>query len=50
MVGNGDAMGRAADIVQDVCRACQGCLGVDTPFFGVELRTQLLDVLRRAQG
>jgi hypothetical protein len=23
MVGHGDAMGRAADIVQDVCRTCQ---------------------------
>ena len=50
MVGNGDAMGIAADIVQDVCRACQGRLGVDDPFFGIELRTKLLEVLRRAQG
>ena len=50
LVGTGDAMGRAADRVQDVCRACQGRLGVDDPCFGVELRTQRRDVLRSAQG
>jgi hypothetical protein len=33
MVGNGDAMGIAADIVQDVCRTCQRSLGVDDPVF-----------------
>ena len=38
MIGNGAAMRRAADIVQDVCRACQGRLGIDDPFFGIELR------------
>ena len=49
MVGNGDAMGIAADIVQDVCRTCQGRLGVDDPVFSIELRTKLLEVLRCTQ-
>ena len=31
MVGQSAAMGRAADSVQDVCRACQGGLGGDPP-------------------
>ena len=50
MVGDGDAMGIAADIVQDVCRACKGRLGVDHPLFGIELRTKLREVLGGAQG
>src|SRR5215470_16581304 len=50
MIGHSDAMRITADRVQDVARAYQGRLGVDHPVFGVELRPQLLDVLRRAQG
>ena len=49
-VGDGDAMGRAADIVQDVGRACQGRLGVDDSCFGVELPPKLREVRRRSQG
>jgi hypothetical protein len=48
MGGDGDAMGRAADRVQDVCRVCKGRLGVDAPLCGVELRTKLREVLRRS--
>jgi hypothetical protein len=36
----GDAMGRAADIIHDVLRACKGWLGVDHPLFGIQLGTQ----------
>ena len=50
VVRDGDAMRIAADIVQDVCRACKGRLGVDDPLFGIELRAQLLEALRGAQG
>jgi hypothetical protein len=50
MVCDGNPMRIAADIVQDVCRACQGRLGVDDPFFGIELRTKLREVLRSSQG
>jgi len=50
MLSNGDAMGIAADIVQDVSRACKGRLGVDDPFFGLELRTKLLEALRGPEG
>ena len=39
VVRDGDAMRRAADIVQDVLRAGKGRLGVDDPLFGIELRT-----------
>ena len=48
MIGHGDAMGRAADIVQDGCRAGQGRRGVDHPCFGGALRTPRRQVLRRA--
>jgi hypothetical protein len=50
MIGHGDARRIAADIGQDVCRVCQGRLGLDHPGFAVELRPQLREVLRRAQG
>ena len=50
VVRNGDAMRRAADIVQDVCRTCQRSLGVDDPVFSIELRTKLLEVLRCPQA
>jgi hypothetical protein len=50
MMGQSAAMGRAADSVQDVCRACQGGLGGDHPCFGVELRPPLRAGLRSAQG
>ena len=39
-VRHGHAMGRAADRVSDVLRACQGWLGVDTPRCGRERCTQ----------
>ena len=45
MVGNGDAMSIAADIVQDVGRAGKGRLGVDHPFFGIELIAKLCKAL-----
>ena len=50
VVRDGNAMRRAADRVQDVCRTCTGRLGVDDPLFRIELRAQLLDALRRAQS
>jgi hypothetical protein len=50
VVRDGDAMRRAADRVSNVGRAGKGRLGVDDPFFGVELRAQLCEVLRGAQG
>jgi len=37
-VRDGHTMGRAADIVQDMRRAC-ACLGVDHPLFGIQLGT-----------
>jgi hypothetical protein len=49
VVRDGDAMCRAADIVQDVCRICKGCLGVDHPLFSIELRAKRLEALRNAQ-
>jgi hypothetical protein len=45
VVRDGDAMCIAADIVQDVGRAGQGCLGVDDPLFGIELSAQLCKAL-----
>src|SRR5262249_25378280 len=49
MIGNGDAMGIAAEIVQDLSRTGKRCLGVDNPLFGIALCAQLLAALRRAQ-
>jgi hypothetical protein len=46
VVRDGDAMSRAADIVQDVGRAGTGGLGVDDPLFGIELIAQLCKALR----
>ena len=50
VVRDGDAMRRAAEIVQDTCRPGKGGLGVDDPLLSVELRPPLLEALRRAQG
>ena len=50
VVRHGDARRRAADRVQDVCRAGQGRLGVDDPLCGRELRAQLLERCRGAQA
>jgi len=46
VVRDGEAMGRAADIIQDVLRACQGWLGVDPPRFGIQRGTQRCAVRR----
>jgi len=45
VVRDGDAMGIAADIVQDVGRAGKGRLGVDDPLFGIELIAKLCKAL-----
>jgi len=37
VVRDGHTMGIAADIVQDMRWACEGCLGVDHPLFGIQL-------------
>ena len=50
VVRDGDAMGIAADIVQDVRRAGKGRLGVDDPLFGIELIAKLGKVLRVQAG
>jgi hypothetical protein len=50
VVRDGDAMCRAADRGQDVCRACAGRLGVDDPLLGIELSTKRREALRSAQG
>jgi hypothetical protein len=49
VVRDGDAMRRAADRVQDVCRIGKRRLGVDHPLFGRELRTKLLEARRRTK-
>jgi hypothetical protein len=50
VVRNGDTMRIAADIVQDVCRAGKGRLGVDDPLLGIELIPQLGKALREGYG
>ena len=32
VIGNGDAMGIASHVVQDLLRPCEGLLGIDNPF------------------
>ena len=49
IVRDGDTMRITAEIIQDACRPCKGCLGVDDPLFGIELRAPLLEALRHAQ-
>src|SRR4029453_6279781 len=46
VVRDGDAMRRAADIVQDLRRARKGRLGVDDPLLSVELIAKLCKALR----
>jgi hypothetical protein len=50
VVRNGDAMGRAADIVQDVLRTCKGWLGVDDPLSGIQLGAKWCEARRDAPG
>jgi len=50
VVRDGDAMGIAADIIQDVLRACKGWLGVDHPLFGIQLGTERCEVRRPASA
>src|SRR5919197_1617192 len=50
VVRDGDAMGIAADIVQDVGRAGKGRLGVDNPLFGIELSAKLCKALGDSQS
>ncbi len=48
VVRDGDAMGRAADIGQDVCRICTGCLGVANPLVRIARRAKRRAALRHA--
>jgi hypothetical protein len=50
VVRDGDAMRIAADIVQDVCRAGKGRLGIDDPLCGIELIAKLCKALRDSQS
>jgi hypothetical protein len=50
VVRDGNAMGIAADIVQDVLRAGKGGLGVDHPLFGIQLGTKRCEVRRASSG
>ena len=50
VIRDGHTMGIAADIVQDMRRACEGCLGVDHPLVGVPLGTERCEVRRPASA
>ena len=50
VVRDGDAMGRAADRVSDVLRACTGWLGVDNPLCGIQLSAKLGEAPGDTQG
>ena len=42
MIGHGNPVGIAAEIVEDLLRSCQGCLGVDDPFLLPQRRQETL--------
>jgi hypothetical protein len=46
MVGDGDAVSVAGQIVENVFRATEGSLGIDNPLLGEELAQELPEALR----
>jgi hypothetical protein len=50
VVRDGHTLGRAADRIPEVLRACTGWLGVDAPLGGIELGTKRCDVRRPASA
>ena len=50
VIGDGHAVGVAAEIVEDVPRSCQRSLGIDDPLLGIELVGKALEALGGSKG
>jgi hypothetical protein len=49
MVGDGDAVGVAGKIVENVFGSAEGWLGIDDPVLGEELSEEALEAFRRCE-
>jgi hypothetical protein len=49
MVGDGDAMGVAGQVVENMFGAAEGWLGVDDPVLPASCRRKLLNAVRRGK-
>ena len=53
MIGNRDAMGVAADVVEDLCGSGKGSFGVNAPFrfsCGLKVTRELQEIFQGLQG
>ena len=49
MVGDGDAMGVAGEVVENMFGTAEGRLGIDDPVFSAELSKPLAEAIRRGK-